>query len=174
MKRANNSLDVGSTRVGNAALLAVLVSLASACASSTNAPAPSKVAHGDAAASEAVVRDAAPEVEVNWGAPNARCCVLPTDAGVNLSDECTLIAHGGADPDAAAIGHVEPCLGGDGPDAASYGQWTCGAEGGAACNDNGLSCDMGSACQLEDVGNTNGGCWGTVQPCFYPWASADH
>jgi hypothetical protein len=113
----------------------------------------------------AVLGDAAADVSDGAQAEvgMARCCVLATDAGVNLSDQCSLAAHGVTQPDAAALGLSEPCLGGN--SGGTYGLWTCGAEADASqiqCSDNGLSCSVGDPCTLVDVG-----CSGVVQACVF-------
>jgi hypothetical protein len=151
----------------SATLLVLLVLLSSSCTQSNAFPISVKLIQGDAGSD---LVDAA--LEVNWGTPNARCCVLPADGGVNLSDECTVAAHGAGAEDAAGLGLSEPCLG-SADTGSYYGRWTCGSDAGVSCQDNGLSCAVGAACQLQDVGNGSGGCWGVVEPCFFPWSQAD-
>jgi hypothetical protein len=135
--------------------LAAILAAGEACSQSAPLKITVTLVLGDAAAD---VSDGA-QAEVGM----ARCCVLATDAGVNLSDQCSLAAHGVTGPDAAALGLSEPCLSGN--SGGTYGLWTCGAEADASqiqCRDNGLSCSLGDPCTLVDVG-----CSGVVQACVF-------
>lgn len=95
--------------------------------------------------------DAAPDVSIA-----GHCCAL--ELGDGSSPLC-----GALDMDAAP-GLIEACLTQNSH--GTYGRWTCaaGAEP-QVCSDNGLSCGLGEACTLVDVG-----CRGVVEKCdFRPY-----
>lgn len=96
------------------------------------------------------VSDVAPPVT-----PPARCCVLQVPDGSSAGN-CTTLAS-------TTLGVSEPCLQSqDG--GGQYGLWTCGADAAQTqCTDDGLSCDLGAPCTLQDVG-----CGGIVQACNAP------
>jgi hypothetical protein len=108
---------------------------------------------GDASGDGPNERAVAPSFDGSAGPP-ARCCRL-LDADADAGDNCAVLSRSGT-------GVTEPCL--DDNLVSSYGVWTCGADAGLQCTNNGLSCAVGDPCTLLDEG-----CQGVVQDCFFPW-----
>lgn len=111
--------------------------------------------HSGPAVSVMLVLDGA--ADVSDAAPPAttpaRCCVLQVPDGSSAGN-CTTLARN-------TLGVSEPCLQShDG--GGQYGLWTCGGADAAQtqCSDDGLSCQLGAPCTLQDVG-----CSGVVQVC---------
>jgi hypothetical protein len=140
-------------------LLPAIVLGGAGCGGQTSTPFQSMVTVTVGDARVDVVDSAPPEAAIATG-PMARCCVVAApvarDGGdaATSSDTCSILARNG-------FGLSEPCLAGEG---GTYGHWTCGTDASpTACGDQGLACDVGASCTLEDVG-----CSGVVQLCATP------